>query len=106
MSSIDQKQLGRYTVLERRIATEEGVRRINPNIADMLAREGASIAQFAERAEVARSTIFALIHPEQHPERRGGMYRTTAWKLARAYAGIAGVSEDDAYRAIILEDVS
>jgi DNA-binding XRE family transcriptional regulator len=79
------------------------VLRIHPDIAGLLARQGASIADFAERAGVARQTIFALLNPAQHPERRGGMHRTTAWKLARAYAQLTGLSEDAAYAAIIVE---
>jgi hypothetical protein len=50
--------------------------------------------------------LHALLNPEQHPNRtRDGMHRTTAWKIARAYAGVTGRPEDEAYGTIIVETI-
>lgn len=81
------------------------VYKINPDVPNLSARAGLTLKAFAEHAGIAESTLHALLHPEQHPHRtRGGMRRITAWRLAKAYAQAAGISEDAAYRAIIVEE--
>lgn len=80
------------------------VYKIHPDAPDLIARAGLTMKAFAERAGIAESTLHALLNPEQHPNRtRGGMHRTTAWKIARAYAGVTGRPEDEAYGTIIVE---
>jgi len=93
-----------YSVLERLLMTENGVRRLNPNIARMLADLDLTISAYAKRASVARSTIFALLNPDQHPDRVGGMHSITASKLSRAYAEAADITPEQAYALIILEE--
>jgi predicted transcriptional regulator len=93
-----------YSVLERLLLTENGVKRLNPNIARMLADLDLTISAYAKRAGVARSTIFALLNPDQHPDRVGGMHPVTASKLSRAYAEAAGITPDQAYALIIVEE--
>lgn len=79
--------------------------RIHPAAPDYIARAGLTMKAFAERATIAESTLHALLNPEQHPNRtRGGMHRTTAWKIARAYAGAAGVTDEQAYALLITEE--
>jgi hypothetical protein len=79
--------------------------KLSPDLPDLLARHGVGITEFAERSEVSRATVFALLNPAQHPERRrGGMHRTTAWRLAQAYGQVVGVDSEVAYRAIIREE--
>ena len=79
--------------------------KINPDAPDHIARAGLTLKAFAERASIAESTLHALLNPEQHPNRtRGGMHRTTAWKIARAYAGAAGVTDEQAYALLIIEE--
>jgi hypothetical protein len=80
------------------------VYKIHPDAPDLIARAGLTMKGFAERAGIAESTLHALVNPQQHPKRtRGGMHRTTAWKIARAYADITGRPEDEAYGSIIVE---
>ena len=80
------------------------VYKIHPDAPDLIARAGLTMKAFAERAGIAESTLHALLRPEQHPHRtRGGMHRTTAWKVARAYADAIGRPEDEAYGVIIVE---
>lgn len=79
---------------------------LRPEFADTIAREGISISEFAKVAGVERGTIYALLNPSQHPNRKGGMLRMTAWKLAKAYAKVKGISDDDAYVALIAEEQS
>jgi hypothetical protein len=72
---------------------------------DLIARAGVTMKDFAAQAGIAAGTLHALVNPAQQTKRtRGGMHRTTAWKIAHAYAAAAGISEDAAYRAIIIEE--
>jgi hypothetical protein len=78
--------------------------KIHPDAPDHIARVGLTLKAFAERAGIAESTMHALLNPEQHPHRtRGGMHRTTAWKIARAYASAASVTDEQAYALLIVE---
>ena len=81
------------------------VYKLRANAPDLIARAGLSIKDFAERAGIAAGTFHALINPSQQSLRtRGGMHRTTAWKIAHAYAQATGASEDAAYAAMIVEE--
>lgn len=77
--------------------------RLAPTFDAAVARAELSITELAREAGVAASTIHALRNPSQHPERKGGMHPATAWKLANAYARLAGASPDAAYAALIAE---
>lgn len=70
---------------------------------DLIAQAGLSQRAFARRAGVSFSTIMGLMHPELHPGRRGGMQRRTAWLLAQAYAAVAQIDREDAFRLLIVE---
>lgn len=70
---------------------------------DLIAQAGLSQRAFARRAGVSFSTIMGLLHPELHPGRRGGMQRRTAWLIAQAYASIAGIESEAAFRLLIVE---
>jgi predicted DNA-binding transcriptional regulator AlpA len=78
---------------------------LRPNFADTIARTGLTMTEFAATAGVERTTLYALMNPSQHPNRKGGMIRATAWKIANAYAGAAGVSPDEAYAALLAEEL-
>jgi hypothetical protein len=81
--------------------------RLRADAPDRIARAGVTLKAFAESAGVAVGTLHALINPDQQPLRtRGGMHRTTAWKLAKAYAAIANLDEDAAYAALIVEEAA
>ncbi len=77
---------------------------LSPDFPDLIARAGLSQRAFARRAGVSFSTIMGLVHPEIHPGRRGGMQRRTAWLLANAYADLAGIDADLAFRTLIIEE--
>jgi len=70
---------------------------------DLVARTGYSQRAFARQSGVSFSTIMGLLHPELHPGRRGGMQRRTAWRIAQAYAEIARIDPEDAFRLLIVE---
>lgn len=78
--------------------------RLAPSFIDVIARAEVSLAQFAREADVAESTIHHLINPSSHPERRGGMRRETAWKLANALSRITNLTPEEAYNALIIEE--
>jgi len=83
------------------------VYKLRADAPDLIARAGLSIKDFAQRAEIAAGTFHALINPAQQSLRtRGGMHRTTAWKIAHAYAQATGASEDAAYAAMIVEEIA
>ena len=79
--------------------------RLVPDFASRLARLATplSLRAFAERAGVSYATVRAAIDPTQQPQRnpQGGIYETTAHKLARAYAQAKGISADQAFDEII-----
>jgi transcriptional regulator with XRE-family HTH domain len=70
---------------------------------DLVARTGYSQRAFARTAGVSHSTIMGLLHPKLHPGRRGGMQRRTAWRIAQAYATIARIDPEKAFRLLIVE---
>jgi transcriptional regulator with XRE-family HTH domain len=76
---------------------------LNPDFPDLVARAGLSQRAFARRTGVSFSTIMGLVHPDIHPGRRGGMQRRTAWLIANAYADLAGIDADVAFRTLIVE---
>lgn len=85
---------------------EESMKRIRvrEGFVDTIARVGLTMTGFAEHAGVNRATLYALINPAQHPKRRGGMLRATAWKLSRAYAVAAGIDEETAFARLLVEE--
>ena len=50
---------------------------------------------------INRSTVFAWLSPKA--DRPRNIRRRKAWRVARAYAQHAGVSEDEAFRALFVE---
>ena len=78
--------------------------RMRSDFVDTVARTGLSMKEFADTAGVNRTTIYALLKPELHPHRKGGMQRATAWRLAKAYASAAGVDEDAAFGRLFVEE--
>ena len=82
--------------------------RLNPDFPALLARSrpSYSIRAFCQQYGLSDKTIRAALNPKDYPDRKGGIYPTTARKIARAYSQAAGISEDDAYAQIIIEDTS
>jgi hypothetical protein len=79
--------------------------RLAPTFTDTIAQAEISLAAFAREAAVSETTIFHLINPASHPERRGGMRRETAWKLANAFARRKQISPQEAYNTLIVEEL-
>lgn len=77
--------------------------RLQPNFADIIARYGIGMNEMAELARLGRATIYALQNPDTHPHRRGGMHRTTAWKIANAFAEKTGVAPETAWSMLMVE---
>jgi lambda repressor-like predicted transcriptional regulator len=81
--------------------------RLHPDFVDTIAQTGLSLAAFCRQAGVSTATIHALRNPTQHPHRKGGMQRATAWKLAKTYAQLAQVSDQVAWdRLLVVEQVA
>lgn len=67
----------------------------------LIARAGFTQRELAEAAGVSDRTIYDLTSP---PTGREGRTRpSTAWKIARAYAERAGVTDEAAYLALFSE---
>lgn len=77
--------------------------RLSERFPDLIARIGYSQRGFARESGISFSTIMGLLHPELHPGRRGGMQRRTAWRIAQAYATIARIDPETAFRLLIVE---
>ncbi len=80
-------------------------RKLNRDAKEIAARAGLSLAEWARRAEVNVSTIKGNINPAQQPKRRGYISSVVTWKLVRAYASAAGVTDEQAYARLIIEEI-
>jgi hypothetical protein len=78
--------------------------RINPAFPGFLAQHGLSVYRFTRAYALAESLFARLVTLRRHPDRPCTIRLVTAWKLAHAYAAIAGISEDEAFKAIIIEE--
>lgn len=67
---------------------------LKPDIKTKIAQTGETIHDFAARAGVDRTVFY----------RKREITERIAWKLARAYAELTGLSADQAYTQIIIED--
>ncbi len=76
---------------------------LNPNFANVVARHNIGMNEIADRAKIGRATLYALQNPETHPHRKGGMHRTTAWKIVNAFSDETGISPDDAWGMLMVE---
>jgi hypothetical protein len=79
-------------------------RKLNRDAKEIAARAGLSLAEWARRAGVNVSTIKGNINPAQQPKRRGYISSVVTWKLVRAYAGAAGITDEEAYKLLIIEE--
>lgn len=77
--------------------------RFKPDFLEVIARTGLSITEFAARANVTRGTIYRGMYPEQYPNYSGKLHRSTAWKLAKAYAEITAMDESAAYALLFMD---
>ncbi len=79
-------------------------RYLSAHFSDLIARAGLSQRAVAQRAGLSCSTIMGLVHPAIHPGRRSSMQRRTAWRIAKAYADVAGIAADLAFRTLVIEE--
>jgi hypothetical protein len=70
---------------------------LRPRARDLISREGLSTTEFAELAGIDRSIFYRSVGVQ------GVMRQVTAWKIASAYAKIAGITEDEAWDTLISE---
>ena len=78
--------------------------RINADFPARLARHGLSVYKFSLKHALSATLFSRLTTLKRHPDRRCNIQLVTAWKLARAYAAVASISEDEAFKAIIIEE--
>lgn len=78
--------------------------KIASDFEDQIAHAGFSKAGLATESGVSVETIHAIINPSIHPERRGGMRRDTAWKLARAVAAATNRPDKDVFADLFVEE--
>ena len=76
---------------------------LHPNFANVIARHNIGMNEIADLSEIGRATLYALQNPETHPHRKGGMHRTTAWKIVNAFSDKTGVPPDDAWGMLMVE---
>jgi hypothetical protein len=95
------------------VVTEKGeampiIRRLRPDFDDLLAQRDLAVREFARNHDISHQTLFALLRPSYQSKQRrlGGMHKQTAWKIANAWAKVAGVTPAAAYAEIIIEDSS
>lgn len=79
--------------------------KLAPTFTSTLGRADLSVAALAREAQIDASTIHHLLNPAVHPERKGGMFPKTAWRIAKAFARLTESDETDAYNQLIVEVV-
>ena len=76
--------------------------RLKPDFEDTIARETKlSLAQYCKLAGVSKSTVHALRNPSQHPHRKGGMLRHTAWKLVTPLSELTHITLEEAWDKLL-----
>jgi len=68
---------------------------LKPHIAELIARAGLGVAEFAELAGVDRSIFYRAGRP---------LRQKTAWLIANAYADKTGITPEQAYARLISEN--
>ena len=76
--------------------------KLRPDFSETVGKFGLSIRAVALAAEMDHAAIHHMLTPAQHLNRKGGIYPRTAWRLARAFASLTDLHEDDAYKRIIM----
>jgi hypothetical protein len=71
-----------------------------PDFDTTLDRAGVSKAALARAAGKSDQTIHAMLNPASQSSRRGGVRRTTAEDLAKAFAELTGCSAEEAMRRL------
>ena len=67
---------------------------LKENIAELIARAGLGVGEFAELAGIDRSIFYRTGRP---------LRQKTAWRIANAYAGKVGITPEQAYARLINE---
>jgi hypothetical protein len=78
--------------------------RLQEGFADVIAKHDIGMNEWADLAQVARATVYALQNPSTHPRRVGGMHRTTAWRLVNAFSQRTGIEPDTAWDMLMVEE--
>jgi hypothetical protein len=73
-----------------------------PDFDTTLDRAGVSKAALARAAHKSEQTIHAMLNPASQPARRGGVRKSTAEDLARAFAQLTGCSAEEALRRLFI----
>lgn len=76
-----------------------------PDFEKQIALAGFSRTSLAKAAKVAPATVHGIVHPQWQPQRKSYTVRPrTAWSLAKAYARVSGVSEDEAFNRLFTQE--
>jgi len=74
-----------------------------PDFNQQLDRAGVRKTTLARAAAISVQTIHAALNPSTGLRRRGGMYPATAWKIARAFSGLANLSAEQAFALLFTQ---
>lgn len=74
-----------------------------PDFGSVIARAGFIRSQVAQAAGVSTRTIDSLANPSA-AGRHGTAREVTAWRIARGFAQLTGMTEDDAFAALFVTD--
>jgi len=78
--------------------------KIHPKFEELLEKNRTCLTWFARDAGIPLGTLRAALRPEQHRGRKGFVRGYTAHRIADAYAQLAGISKDDAWKEIFGQD--
>ncbi|GEM_PF-1877568 len=74
-----------------------------PDFRYKLASVGLGVDDIAQQASISRAAIFAWLNPSTQPRSRGIRLKN-AWAVARAYAQVANIDKEVAFRILFIDD--
>lgn len=77
--------------------------RARPDFSTIIARAGFTRTELAKASGISPRTIDSLANPAGYG-REGYTRELTAWKVAKGFAQLTGMTEDDAYARLFVEE--
>lgn len=78
--------------------------RADPEFKRAIFSAGLSVDDLADRAGLQRSTLYAWLNPKIQAKRKIGIRPKNAWDVARAYAKIEGITKEEAFKRLFVEE--
>ena len=71
--------------------------RLHPDFDNAIARHNIGMNEMSALAGLSYANLYKLKNPDTHPNHKGTMHRTTAWKVVNAFAEKTGMTPEQAW---------